>query len=111
MVVNQSQGLTMCSVGDNRDRVGDILYFLLQNSPDSAYLPTYDQILMYGCWCQLHHSNWALSNKGTPVDHLDNACRTWYKVRNGPHFTLGLPTDSMSQGLIVPQMTQSTSIR
>lgn len=66
-------------VGDNRDRVGDVLYFLLQNSPDSSTLPSYDQMLMYGCWCQLHHDNWYNSNKGTPVDHLDNACRSWFK--------------------------------
>merc|ERR1712130_861884 len=66
-------------VGDNRDRVGDVLYFLLQNTPASQQLPTYDQLLMYGCWCQLHHDNWFVSNKGTPVDHIDNACRSWFK--------------------------------
>lgn len=66
-------------VNDNRDRVADVLYFLLQNSLDSSNLPTYDQMLKYGCWCQLHDENWEVSNKGTPMDHLDNACRSWFK--------------------------------
>ena len=56
-----------------------LLYFLLQNSLDSSNLPTYDQMLKYGCWCQLHDENWEVSNKGTPMDHLDNACRSWFK--------------------------------
>lgn len=68
-------------IGDNRDKVADILYWLLQNSPDSGNLPTYSDILNgYGCWCQFYDAeNWASSNKGTPVDNLDTACRSWNK--------------------------------
>lgn len=68
-------------IGDNRDKVADILYWLLQNSPDSGNLPTYSDILNgYGCWCQFYDAeNWASSNKGTPTDNLDTACRSWNK--------------------------------
>ena len=59
--------------------MGDVLYFLLQNSPDSSILPTYDQMLMYGCWCQLHHENWYSSNKGRVVKMQS---RKMFKVQN-----------------------------
>lgn len=68
-------------VGDNRDRVADVLNYLINNAPDSGKLPAYDQILSYGCWCQLFSSLWThhSAKKGTPVDHLDAACRSWSK--------------------------------
>jgi len=66
-------------VGDNRDRVADVLLYLLNNAPDSGKLPSYGQLLQYGCWCQLFTQLWHTSNKGTPIDHIDAACRSWSK--------------------------------
>lgn len=65
--------------GDNRDRVADALLYLLNNAPDSGKLPSYGQLLQYGCWCQLHTQLWEGSNKGVPLDPLDAACRSWNK--------------------------------
>ena len=46
---------------------------------DSGKLPSYGQLLQYGCWCQLHTQLWEGSNKGVPLDPLDAACRSWSK--------------------------------
>ena len=46
---------------------------------DSGKLPSYGQLLQYGCWCQLFTQLWQTSNKGTPIDHIDAACRSWSK--------------------------------
>ena len=46
---------------------------------DSGKLPSYGQLLQYGCWCQLFTQLWHTSNKGTPIDHIDAACRSWSK--------------------------------
>ena len=52
---------------------------VLINLLDSGKLPTYGQLLQYGCWCQLFTQLWQTSNKGTPIDHIDAACRSWSK--------------------------------
>ena len=36
-----------------------------------------DQVLNYGCWCQIRNISDFKSGKGIPLDSFDQACKQW----------------------------------
>jgi len=57
------------------------LQFYMQNSGNDFELA--DKIVNYGCWCQLRNeqAEGIVAGYGTPVDHLDEACKAWHQCR------------------------------
>ncbi|CBY39311.1 unnamed protein product [Oikopleura dioica] len=66
------------SFDDNRDMIIQQLDHHLEATQDSPYdrLPNYDQLLEYGCYCNLLDQK-ITQGQGDPVDEIDEACRAW----------------------------------
>lgn len=72
-----SNGDLFIFFNDNRDMVIQQLDYLLGKS-QNAYMPRvmYDEMLEYGCWCNLLDEK-LTQGIGDPVDEIDEACRAW----------------------------------
>ena len=76
--VRDSNNDLFISFDDNRDMIIQQLDHHLAASQDSPYdkLPNYDQLLEYGCYCNLLDQK-ITQGQGDPVDEIDEACRAW----------------------------------
>ena len=55
----------------------NVLRFYLSAQGLSEFIPQVEDMLQYGCWCQILKER--LAGKGLPTDAYDNLCRKWQK--------------------------------
>lgn len=62
---------------NNGHMLMNILRFYLQAQGLTGFIPQVEDMLQYGCWCQILKER--LAGKGVPVDAYDRLCRDWQK--------------------------------
>jgi len=55
----------------------NVLRFYLQSQGLTQFIPQVEDMLQYGCWCQILKDR--LAGKGVPTDKYDELCRDWQR--------------------------------
>ena len=70
--------------GDTRPMIESMvkLYLLIKGVDINV-----DDLLNYGCWCQIGISNSNFeARKGRPIDLLDKQCQNWFRCYRVSHY-------------------------
>ena len=62
----------------------NVLRFYLSAQGLAEFIPQVEDMLQYGCWCQILKER--LQGKGLPTDAYDNLCRKWQKCNEVQYY-------------------------